>query len=190
MFLLRKAPGLDLSLWSVALQYACTLYGTSCCFLLPRQPCPAMSCRAVSCPVLQDGWLLERPVVERYFGRVETMYVPNPYHNNTHAADVTQTSGVIMRSLNDHLRSSSGGGGGSGACKKCNAGSKALKAAAAGLSKLEKFAIIFASAVHDLAHPGVNNQYLVSVWCSFAAWWGSTGCGCLSLHCCTADCLP
>jgi hypothetical protein len=87
------------------------------------------------------------------------MYQGNPYHNNTHAADVTQTSGVIMRSLNDHLRSSSG-------CKLHNSNSSEQqgKAAAAGLSKLEKFAIIFASAVHDLAHPGVSNQYLVSGW--------------------------
>jgi hypothetical protein len=30
------------------------------------------------------------------------------------------------------------------------------------LSKLERFAIIIASAVHDLGHPGVNNLFLVS----------------------------
>ena len=53
--------------------------------------------------VLQDGWLLDRPTVERYLTRVEGMYLRNPYHNNTHAADVTQTSGVIMSALNDWL---------------------------------------------------------------------------------------
>lgn len=29
------------------------------------------------------------------------------------------------------------------------------------MSKLERFAIILASAVHDLGHPGVNNAFLV-----------------------------
>jgi hypothetical protein len=161
---------------------------------------------------LQDGWLLDRPTVEAYLMRVESMYKPNPYHNNTHAADVTQTAGVIMCSLDARLRSGSsqgsasssgncsssccviGSGGGVGsklgnafACCALPHAKVAAAAAAAlappgaaagnpaqppplaavgstgggGLSKLERFAIILASAVHDLGHPGVNNAFLV-----------------------------
>lgn len=117
----------------------------------------------------QDDWLLERDVCERFFSRVEAMYRPNPYHNNTHAADVTQTAGVILKSLSDHLGSSSSSGccgsGGSAAAATA-AGSSAPDSSSsskAGLSKLERFAVIFASVVHDLGHPGVNNYFLVGV---------------------------
>jgi hypothetical protein len=159
---------------------------------------------------MQDGWLLDRPTVEAYLMRVESMYKPNPYHNNTHAADVTQTAGVIMCSLDARLRSSDGSASSSGSCCSscCGSGSasavgsklanafacctlphaKVAAAAAAaqappgaaagnpaqvpplaaagstgvgGLSKIERFAIILASAVHDLGHPGVNNAFLV-----------------------------
>ncbi|KAI8463225.1 MAG: hypothetical protein J3K34DRAFT_381092 [Monoraphidium minutum] len=82
---------------------------------------------------LLDGWMLDRATVERYFAAVEAAYKQNPYHNNTHAADVTQTAAVIMR----HTHAGEGGGG--------------------GLSKMERFCVIFASAVHDLGHPGVND---------------------------------
>ena len=117
---------------------------------------------------------------------VENMYKPNPYHNNTHAADVTQTAGVIMRALDMHLRSNSSisnnGCSGCNCCPSCccannkaalpasNGGgvpgaatqsSSNSSSAEPGLSKLERFAIIFASAVHDLRHPGVNNMFLV-----------------------------
>lgn len=139
------------------------------------------------CLCLQDGWLLDRPTVERYLTHVEKMYKPNPYHNNTHAADVTQTAGVIMKALDMHLRSSSSSNSSCySSCKGCNccpncccaASNKAAVAdsngspqihansnntsnSEAGLSKLERFAIILASAVHDLGHPGVNNVFLV-----------------------------
>ena len=62
----------------------------------------------------------------------------NPYHNNTHAADVTQTAGVILQALKAYM---------------ARAGRP--------LSKLEIFCVIFASAVHDLGHPGVNNDFLI-----------------------------
>lgn len=131
--------------------------------------------------LLQDGWLLDRPTVERYLTRVESLYNSNPYHNNIHAADVTQTAAVMMTALDMHLRSG---------CQKCsscptaahatnilgvdsctvqilqqsansNSDSSCKCSSSHGLSKLECFAIIFASAVHDLGHPGVNNAFLV-----------------------------
>jgi hypothetical protein len=125
--------------------------------------------------------------VQRYFSRVEAMYKANPYHNNIHAADVTQTAGVIMASLNQHLSThaadaSSGSpitGGPCGCCFSLNHGNGPSTSSSSssnssnvnnssgcggrgqGLSKLERFAVILASAVHDLAHPGVNNAFLV-----------------------------
>jgi len=110
-----------------------------------RPPRPAHS------PPPQDGWLLDREVVVRYLHAVEGMYKANPYHNNTHAADVTQTAAVIMRSLE--------------------------AAAAGGLTPLEKLSIILAAAVHDLAHPGVNNDFLIKTRDSQAVVYNDRRCG-------------
>ncbi|TRY74424.1 hypothetical protein TCAL_00657 [Tigriopus californicus] len=57
-----------------------------------------------------------------------------PYHNHFHAADVTQSTHVLLNSPN----------------LKCV------------FSSLETFAAIFASAIHDVDHPGVTNQYLIN----------------------------
>eukprot|EP00879_Flechtneria_rotunda_P009756 GHRR01010206.1.p1 GENE.GHRR01010206.1~~GHRR01010206.1.p1 ORF type:complete len:373 (+),score=154.98 GHRR01010206.1:405-1523(+) len=122
---------------------------------------------------LQDGWLLDRHKVEAYLTAAERMYKPNPYHNNTHAADVTQTAGVIFTSLDQHLRRRSNsddcfcnGTTANGAVSNNSAADSkqqhnSSSSVGAGLSKLERFAIILASAVHDLGHPGVNNPFLI-----------------------------
>ena len=57
----------------------------------------------------------------------------NPYHNSTHAADVTQSTHVLLSS-------------------------QALENV---FTELEILAAIFASAIHDVDHPGLTNQYLV-----------------------------
>ncbi|VDI78483.1 cAMP-specific phosphodiesterase 4 [Mytilus galloprovincialis] len=57
----------------------------------------------------------------------------NPYHNSTHAADVTQSTHVLLSS-------------------------QALDNV---FTDLEVLAAIFASAIHDVDHPGLTNQYLV-----------------------------
>lgn len=124
--------------------------------------------------------------MERYLTQVEKLYNQNPYHNSTHAADVTQTAGMIMQALDSHLRS--GSNSSSNICSGCNCcascccvnnkvaasaasnGSAAQQSTSAssnnssnepGLGKLERFAIILASAVHDLGHRGVNNMFLI-----------------------------
>jgi len=74
--------------------------------------------------------------MEQYLQSLEDRYKPNPYHNSTHAADVVQTAGVLMRAVGATLP------GGR-------------------LPALERFAIVLAAATHDLAHPGVNNDFLV-----------------------------
>jgi hypothetical protein len=72
--------------------------------------------------------------VERFLRRVESEYLPNPYHNAIHAADVTQTAAVILSYLRKQLT----------------------------MTKLEMFSIIVAAAVHDLGHLGVNNDFLIN----------------------------
>ncbi|KAJ7988171.1 hypothetical protein DPEC_G00320840 [Dallia pectoralis] len=56
------------------------------------------------------------------------------YHNNIHAADVTQSTHVLLST-------------------------PALEAV---FTDLEVLAAIFASAIHDVDHPGVSNQFLIS----------------------------
>lgn len=79
--------------------------------------------------------MLDRAKVINFLLRVEQEYNPNSYHNNTHAADVTQTAAVILGSFKKQVKE---------------------------ISKLEYFSIIVASAVHDLGHLGVNNDFLIN----------------------------
>nr|XP_040564134.1 cAMP-specific 3',5'-cyclic phosphodiesterase 4C-like isoform X2 [Lepeophtheirus salmonis] len=57
-----------------------------------------------------------------------------PYHNNLHAADVTQSINVLLSS-------------------------PALKGV---FTPLEVMAAVFAASVHDVDHPGLTNQYLIN----------------------------
>jgi len=66
---------------------------------------------------------------------VEDHYHPDvPYHNNKHAADVTQSMHVLLNS-------------------------PALESV---FTPLEIMAAIFASSIHDVDHPGLTNQYLIN----------------------------
>ena len=56
------------------------------------------------------------------------------YHNNMHAADVTQSTHVMLQST-------------------------ALRDV---LTPLECMAAVLASAMHDVDHPGLTNQYLIN----------------------------
>lgn len=68
-----------------------------------------------------------------FLDEAEASYPPNPYHNSTHAADALQGLGALL----------------------------AADGLAARLSDLEHLAVLLATAVHDLGHPGVNNEFLV-----------------------------
>ncbi|KAL3132327.1 hypothetical protein ABBQ32_008905 [Trebouxia sp. C0010 RCD-2024] len=71
----------------------------------------------------------------RHFVRdIERAYNNNPYHNNIHAADVTQTLGCFL--ANDQF--------------------------AQKLTDLEIASMIFATCVHDVGHPGVSNDFLIN----------------------------
>jgi hypothetical protein len=191
----------------------------------------------------QNGWKLDPEKVVAYFLKVEEIYRTNPYHNKTHAADVTQTAAVIMQALDqglmhpssssscshnsNHLQeqlhlqvpslqpqpqhqhqdnnspSSSRAAAKVGCFARCcgvsssaavapsvsskqqeqqqqppesqpqpqqppanvlpgkGCGCRRMQRVLQSLSKLEAFSIIFASAVHDLGHPGVNNAFLI-----------------------------
>lgn len=57
---------------------------------------------------------------------VETAYKDNPYHNSTHAADVTQSLGCILSNDDFSMH----------------------------LTDIELLAMIISAAVHDVGHPG------------------------------------
>ncbi|XP_062509420.1 cAMP-specific 3',5'-cyclic phosphodiesterase 4C-like isoform X2 [Corticium candelabrum] len=68
-----------------------------------------------------------------YFAVVEANYPNNSYHNKTHAADVVQAAHYLLQAP----------------------GLEGL------FSSLEILSLLFASAVHDVGHPGLNNAFLV-----------------------------
>eukprot|EP00798_Chlamydomonas_sp_ICE-L_P024010 gene24010-9583_t len=84
---------------------------------------------------LLDGWKVNRKTVETFLLRVEAAYLPNSYHNRMHASDVTQTACIIMKSFSKHVTE---------------------------VTQMDMFCIIMASAVHDLGHLGVNNDFLIN----------------------------
>lgn len=65
---------------------------------------------------------------------MEQRYLDNPYHNNVHAVDVVQSSYTIYKNLQSHIK----------------------------LLPLELFCLIIGAAVHDVEHPGVNNEFMVN----------------------------
>lgn len=73
------------------------------------------------------------PILCSFFRTVEAHYLPNPYHNSTHAADVLQTLHAML-----HL------GG-----KECAS------------SQLDIFSLLVAAVVHDVGHPGLNNNFQI-----------------------------
>ncbi|CAH8621947.1 unnamed protein product [Heterobilharzia americana] len=78
---------------------------------------------------------IDPSVFVRYLLKVESTYHADvPYHNSMHAADVLQTSHYLLQAeaLDDVF------------------------------SDLEILAVLFASAIHDVDHPGLTNQFLVN----------------------------
>ncbi|EDV23018.1 uncharacterized protein TRIADDRAFT_50458 [Trichoplax adhaerens] len=74
------------------------------------------------------------PTLLRYIGTVEKHYrKENYYHNNIHAADVAQSVHVLLSS----------------------------PVLSSVFTDLEILAAIFAGAIHDVNHPGLNNQFLI-----------------------------
>lgn len=80
----------------------------------------------------EDSWLVDPAKAVCYLLAVERGYHENPYHNNVHAADVTQTTAVILHHSD------------------------------LALSPVEIFAVLLSAAVHDLGHPGLTNDFLIN----------------------------
>ncbi|VDK21987.1 unnamed protein product [Anisakis simplex] len=69
-----------------------------------------------------------------YLLHLEHHYRDNPYHNLVHGGDVAQSTNVLI------------------SCPSLTGV----------FSELEVLAALFASAVHDVDHPGFTNQYLIN----------------------------
>nr|CAH8865010.1 unnamed protein product [Trichobilharzia regenti]CAH8865012.1 unnamed protein product [Trichobilharzia regenti] len=69
-----------------------------------------------------------------YMNAVEEKYNDNPYHNCIHAADVVQSTHILLNA-------------------------QSLESV---FTDLEIFTVLFACAIHDVGHPGVTNQYLIN----------------------------
>lgn len=78
---------------------------------------------------------------------VEDQYLLQPYHNSTHAADVVQALGSMMAS--DSWKNA--------------------------LEDWELLALLIAAAVHDVGHPGVNNDFHVRIDSPEAKLYGALG---------------
>lgn len=77
-----------------------------------------------------------------YFSAVNRAYQKNPYHNSIHGCDVTQTIYFLIKTCNiDSI---------------CN------------LTELDLFSVFFASAIHDVDHPGNNNNWEIAIKSSLA----------------------
>lgn len=71
-----------------------------------------------------------------YFYFANLRYKNNPYHNSIHACDVVQTFFFLLKTCNIELISN--------------------------LSELEVFSCLFSAAIHDLEHPGNNNNFEIA----------------------------
>ena len=76
---------------------------------------------------------IDEKILLNWLSVVEAGYHPNPYHNSMHAADVLHITHYILRC--------------GGMIKKCN------------LTNEDIFAALFAAAIHDYDHPGINNSF-------------------------------
>ena len=89
---------------------------------------------------LVSGLRLEEGKCEQSLRDLEQRYLPNPYHNATHAAEVAHS----LLFLYDQ--------------------SVLLQVT----TEVELFASIVAALAHDVGHPGFNNRYLINTRSSFA----------------------
>lgn len=78
-----------------------------------------------------EGLGTSRQTMMQFLQTVQSYYINNYYHNNLHAADVTNT---ITWLLNE-----------------CGVSSM--------ISKTELYAMIIGATVHDIGHPGFNNPF-------------------------------
>ncbi|GMH36345.1 hypothetical protein BSKO_04213 [Bryopsis sp. KO-2023] len=96
-------------------------------------PLYSITCAILDRENLWDSLNLNRWKVENFLYEIERRYLDNPYHNKTHAADVVQAAYVIYKQ-----------------CRNVK------------ISDLELLCLLLASAVHDVEHQGVNNDFMIT----------------------------
>ncbi|GBG25112.1 cAMP-specific 3',5'-cyclic phosphodiesterase [Hondaea fermentalgiana] len=84
------------------------------------------------CELIKE-FRIDRRTFKAFSNQLESQYQPMPYHNSAHAADVLVSVHHLLYSL--HLGRE--------------------------LSSLETMTALFAAAVHDVNHPGRNNNFLI-----------------------------
>ena len=83
---------------------------------------------------LDKAFSIDEGKYHEFFRDMEERYLPNPYHNATHAADVLNS---ILYLINQTPLSTK-------------------------ITELELLGVIIASLGHDVAHPALNNRFLVN----------------------------
>jgi hypothetical protein len=78
---------------------------------------------------------LRAKTLRNFIQKIEEQYKDRPYHNRLHAADVTQATLCFLREARGSI----------------------------GFSELEFLTALFAAACHDVGHPGVTNDFRISV---------------------------
>ncbi|XP_019770034.2 cAMP-specific 3',5'-cyclic phosphodiesterase isoform X4 [Dendroctonus ponderosae] len=100
-----------------------------------ERPLTAVAYTVFTSRDLLKTMLIQPKVLVTYMMTVEDHYVKeNPFHNSLHAADVTQSTHVLLNT-------------------------PALESV---FTPLEITAALFAACVHDVDHPGLTNQFLVN----------------------------
>ena len=82
---------------------------------------------------LVNHFNIDDQALRNFLGALQSGYHPNPYHNATHAADVTQINYFIITT--------------GGLAERCQ------------LSKEDLLGAMIAGAHHDYDHPGFNNNF-------------------------------
>ena len=110
--------------------------GAACAAAGPDCPGPLV---VLGCVLFEDAGLcaefgISEPVLLAYFAAIQAGYLAQPYHNALHACDVLAAMNYVLIA---------------GGVNRS-------------LSRVEMMAALVAAAVHDFAHPGVNNAFLVA----------------------------
>jgi hypothetical protein len=112
---------------------------------------------AITYRIFQERFLLRTYAIEphtliSYLLTLEDHYQQVPYHNKAHGADVCQSMHVLLNASALDVRE-----------KKNEFVFVFFLIIKKGVfTELEIMAAIFASAVHDVDHPGVTNQFLIN----------------------------
>lgn len=96
---------------------------------------------------------MSRAALERFLESLAAAYKSNPYHNEHHASDVVQSLGMQLAAY---------------AAERAAAGAEPM-------GEVEVLTAVLAAAAHDVAHPGVNNDFHQRAGTELAQEFGAAG---------------